>query len=269
MPGYYTTFCESLYETLSKEVPIWVIGHAGHSEPKETETEMKIPKLSKDNSHLFDLNGQLKHKIEFIDLIPNQINKIYVIGHSVGARLILDLLKESPKFDQKVVKCYLMFPTIEKIANSAQGEIFTKLIPFFFLARLFLQFFNLFPLGFRRKVVKLFGGEMSDEFYDVTLECVKTEVLKKVFHMAADEMDKIREYDEELIRRNLPRLKLYYGQKDRWVRKRYYYDIVEKFPEIDAEMCNRNFEHAFVIKNGPEVGEMVGGWIKESIYSGD
>jgi hypothetical protein len=29
IPEFYSNFCSSLYEELDKEVPIWVIGHAG------------------------------------------------------------------------------------------------------------------------------------------------------------------------------------------------------------------------------------------------
>lgn len=248
---------------MNKEIPIWVIGHSGHEEPSE-ELNMKIPPL-KGNKHLYDLNGQLQHKIQFIDLIPDKINKIFVIGHSVGAKLILDLLKSSPKFNEKVHKAYLMFPTIEKIALSYNGKIFTKLTCFFFLARIFLMLFNILPLSFRKRLVKFFCSDMPEEFHDACLEYTKTEVIEKIFFMANDEMVNITDYDEELIRNNLHRLKLYYGRTDGWVRKRFYYDIVEKFPDIDAELCSRNYEHAFVLKNGVECGAMVGEWIKESI----
>lgn len=248
---------------MNKEISIWAIGHAGHDEPK-TELGMEIPKL-KNNKHLYDLNGQLQHKIKFIDFIPDQIKNIYVIGHSVGAKLILDLLKSSPKFNEKVSKCYLMFPTIEKIALSSNGKIFTKLTFLFFLARIILLLFNTLPLSFRKRLVKFFCKDIPDEFHEACLEYTKTSVLEKVFFMALDEMEKITDYDEELIRNNLHRLKLYYGRTDGWVRKRYYYDIIKKFPEIDAELCNKNYDHAFVIKSGVECGVMVGEWIKESM----
>lgn len=223
---------------------------------------MKVPKLN-EHPHLYNLDGQIQHKIEFIDIIPDQIKKIFVIGHSVGARIILELLKQSPKFDEKVEKCYLMFPTIEHIARSAHGEIFTKVTPLFFLLRIFLWFFNLFPLGMRKRVVKYFCRDMPEEFHDHAFTHTKTEVVEKIFFMAKDEMKKIKDYDEELIQNNLHRIKLYYGRKDGWVRKRFYHGIVEKFPEIDAELCDKNFEHAFVLKNGKECGEMVAEWIRD------
>lgn len=225
---------------------------------------MKVPKL-KENPHLYDLKGQLQHKIKFLEHIPEQISKIYVIGHSVGAHLILELLKSSPKFDEKVAKCYLMFPTIEKIAKSSHGEIFTKLTCFFFVARMILFFFNILPLSLRTRAVKFFCSDMPEEFHDSCLEYTKTQVIEKIFYMAVDEMEKITDYDEELIKNNLHRLKLYYGRKDGWVRKRFYHGLVEKFPDIDAELCTRNYEHAFVLKSGDECGIMVSDWIKENI----
>lgn len=270
IPGFYTTFASSLYGTLNQEIPVWVIGHAGHSSCEKAPNELnkKMPKLD-EHPHLYNLEGQIQHKIEFINLIPDQIKKIYVIGHSVGARIILELLKTSSKFDEKVEKCYLMFPTIEYIAKSSHGEIFTKLTSLFFFVKIFLMFFNIFPLGMRKSIVKFYCRDMPEEFHEHALEHTKTEVVEKIFYMAKDEMEKINEYDEELIKNNLHRLKLYYGRKDGWVRKRFYYGIVEKFPEIDAQLCNRDFEHAFVLKNGKECGEMVGEWIKEHLSSND
>lgn len=227
---------------------------------------MEVPKL-KTHPHLYNLEGQIKHKVDFIDLIPDQIKEIYVIGHSVGAKIILELLKSSPKFDKKVVKCYLMFPTIEYIAKSSHGRIFTKITSFFFIARMFLVLFNFLPLGARTRIVKFYCRDMPEEFHSHALEHTKTEVVEKIFYMAKDEMHKINEYDEELIKNNLHRLKLYYGRSDGWVRKRFYYGIVEKFPDIDAELCSKNYEHAFVLKNGKECGVMVAEWITEHLRS--
>lgn len=81
--------------------------------------------------------------------------------------------------------------------------------------------------------------------------------------MALDEMEKIRDLDEDVIRSNLSRLKLYYGIRDDWVRDEAYAEISEKFPGIDAEQCKQGYEHAFVLKTGPEVAKLVSQWIKE------
>jgi pimeloyl-ACP methyl ester carboxylesterase len=239
---------------------IWLIGHAGHSPPAES--NLKLPKL-KDNHHLYNLAGQVDHKIDLIDRIPDQIKKIHAIGHSVGSWIIIDLLRKSPKFDQKVQKCYLMFPTVEKIAQSKSGKFFVAARPFFFIVHFFVWLFNCLPHGTREKMVKWYCRGMPEEFHEHCFEHTKPAVVEKVLFMASDEMNQITEIDEEMVRKNMHRLKLYYGSRDAWVRKRFFYDLLERFPEIDAELCTKGYEHAFVLKSGKECGVMVGGWINE------
>lgn len=261
LPGFYTTFCSTLYEQLNGKAVVWAVGHAGHDEPKN-KTDMKVPKL-KDNPHLYDLKGQINHKLCLIEHIPDQIEKIHVIGHSVGSRIILELLKESPKFNSKVDMCYLMFPTIEHIADSHSGKWFVRLRPFFFILKFFVLLFNLLPHNWRYTMVKLFCRDMPEEFLEHCFEHTKLAVVEKILFMASDEMDKITHLDEQTVQENIHKLKLYYGTKDNWVKRKYYHKIVERFPNINAELCSKDFEHAFVLKSGEECGVMVADWIKE------
>jgi len=261
LPGFYTTFCSTLYEQLNRETVIWAVGHAGHDEPKK-DLNMKVPKL-KEHPHLYDLKGQINHKLSLLEYIPPQIEKIHVIGHSVGSKIILDLLRESPEFNAKVDMCYLMFPTIENIADSHSGKWFVRLRPFFFILKLIVLFFNLLPHKLRYGMVKLYCRDMPEEFLEHCFEHTKLSVVEKILFMASDEMDKITELDEELVKQNVHKLKLYYGKKDNWVKRKYYHKIVERFPEIDAQLCSRDFEHAFVLKSGEDCGEMVANWIKQ------
>ncbi|XP_070506446.1 lipid droplet-associated hydrolase [Chironomus tepperi] len=261
LPGFYTTFCSTLYEQLNRQAVIWAVGHAGHDEPKK-HMNMKVPKL-KEHPHLYDLKGQTNHKLSLLEYIPPQIEKIHVVGHSVGSKIILDLLRESPEFNSKVDMCYLMFPTIEHIADSASGKWFVRLRPFFFILKLIVLLFNLLPHKLRYGMVKLYCRDMPEEFLEHCFEHTKLSVVEKILFMASDEMDKITELDEELVKQNIHKLKLYYGKKDNWVKRKYYHKIVERFPEIDAELCSRDFDHAFVLKSGEDCGEMVANWIKQ------
>lgn len=62
VPGFYTRFIEILKTQLPTEVPVWVIGHAGHVQPPQHLTFL----LSNEDSskNLFNLNGQIKHKVK-------------------------------------------------------------------------------------------------------------------------------------------------------------------------------------------------------------
>lgn len=262
LPGFYTTFCDSLYNELDKEMPIWVIGHAGHDEPGK-ETQLKTPSL-KGNEELFDLQGQLNHKIEFYNrFIPKDV-KIYLIGHSVGAKFCLDLLK-IPEFSQQVEQCYMLFPAIERMAESNKGKLVPAYDRFFFLFRVFYNLLHLIPSSWKRSLVAWHCRKegMVEEFIPPSVEYTNPPVIDKIWFLALDEMKKIREVDEETVRNNMHRLKLYYGTKDDWVRTEYFHDLVKKFPGIDAELCKQEYEHAFVLKNGVEVGIMVSEWMNQ------
>lgn len=223
---------------------------------------MLTPSL-KGNDHLYNLSGQLSHKVDFITrFIPRHV-KIYLIGHSVGSKLSLDLLK-IPEFSEKVEHCYLMFPTIERIAESEKGVKVPTFDRFFFLVRMFYRFFSWLPTSWRRAIVRWKcrrEGMPGDEFLEPSLEYTKPEVIDKIWFLALDEMVKIRELDEEVIKANIHRLKLYYGTSDAWVPKSFHQDMLDRFPGIDAELCKRGYEHAFVLTAGPEMGKTMGEWI--------
>lgn len=104
---------------------------------------------------------------------------------------------------------------------------------------------------------------MPDEFLESSMEYTNPSVIDRIWFMALDEMEKIREIDHEHIASNLNRIKLYYGVQDGWVRDEAYQEITERFPGIDAELCKQGYEHAFVLKTGPEMAEMVSQWIKQ------
>lgn len=225
---------------------------------------MVTPPL-KGNEELYNLQGQLNHKIEFIHrYVPKGVN-VYLIGHSVGAHICLNLLKMPSSFSEQVKQAYLMFPTIERMSESQKGREVPSFNRFFFLLRIFYYMFHWIPTNWKRAVVRWHSRRngMPEDFLDSCVEYTNPPVIDCIWFMALDEMEKIREIDEEVVRSNMHRLKLYYGTIDGWVPTEYYYELIEKFEGIDAELCKQKYEHAFVLKTGPEVGKMVSEWINQ------
>lgn len=58
IPEYYSTYLETIYEGLNREVPIFVCAHAGFVEKEEFDT----PELE-GNEHLFNASGNIRHKV--------------------------------------------------------------------------------------------------------------------------------------------------------------------------------------------------------------
>lgn len=224
---------------------------------------MIMPKL-KGNEDLYNLKGQLDHKIEFINkYVPDHVN-IHLVGHSVGAKLSMDLLK-IPEFSNKVLDFYLMFPAIEKIADSEKGRLMKYLDKIFFMYRIMVRLLAILPQSWRLAIIKWQHRkeDMPMDFLEHSIEYIKPSVIDKIWFMAMDEMDKIKELDEESVKQNMHRMKFYYTKSDPWVRSEFYYDLIQKFPGIDAQLCKYDYEHAFVLKHGPEVGKMMADWIKD------
>lgn len=64
------------------------------------------------NTHLYDINGQIKNKKEFIRrFIPNGC-KIHLLGHSVGGYMSLELLKDDDVSERCEVRFCCIFQHI-------------------------------------------------------------------------------------------------------------------------------------------------------------
>lgn len=240
---------------------LFSLSHTGHDDNFQT---VATPSLS-GNEMMYDLEGQIRHKIEFIErFVPKHVTVI-LIGYSVGARMSLELL-DHPKFSDKISQCYLLFPAIERFAESAAGRNFPRIDKFFFIARFFSSIFHQFPMFIRRPFVRFalrFVGIDDDEFEDSLLQITCPVSVDKLWYLAMDSFYNIKELKDEIVESNLHRLKIYYGARDEFVRKKFYYNLIEKFPQINAELCTRNFPHMFMLKNSIEMAEMVCEWIKE------
>ncbi|XP_008216360.1 lipid droplet-associated hydrolase [Nasonia vitripennis] len=269
VPDFYKGFAEQLQAKLPSEVPIWIIGHTGH-----TKTPDNLPNCYPDTKparHLYDLKGNLKHKIEFIKQYVPADARIHIIAHSIGSWFTINLLRETEIAD-RVVKCYLLFPTIERMAESPTGRFLTGIVLRIAAVIIFLSWiFTLLPYLLQVVLIRVFGL-----FYGIpahqtgaVLQLVHPIPLKRIFLLAKDEMILVKELDDNLISQHKRKLFLYYGANDGWTPIRYYEDLKAKFPDIDAHLCRRGFQHSFVLKveHSVEIGKMIGNLISESISS--
>ena len=238
-------------------------GHAGHDEPPHTSIR-KVPALI-GNEHKFGLHAQLDHKIEFIKrYVPDDV-KIHFIGHSIGAWMVLELLK-IPEIKAKTQQCYLLFPTVERMATTTNGFVFTKLIyPLWFILRYFYIILAKFPQIFQVLSLTLVFFLMSipKYFMGTSLKYARPTVMDKVIYLANEEMKRVLELDIEHVKANKDLLKFYYGARDGWVPTKYCHQLIERVPGIRAEIDIYNIAHAFVLSSSAEMGKLVSGWIME------
>jgi len=77
---------------------------------------------------LYTLKGQVEHKLRFIEkYVPDNCD-LYLVGHSIGSKIISELLKDSAMAQRLSVKrSIFLFPTLQKMRETPNGRklIFT------------------------------------------------------------------------------------------------------------------------------------------------
>ncbi|XP_047108318.1 lipid droplet-associated hydrolase-like [Schistocerca piceifrons] len=253
--GYYKEFLDTVYKNL--KMPLCVISHAGHELPTGSVTAV-------DGQQSYDLDFQTQHKIEFINkYVPSNI-RLYLVGHSIGCKIILNMLKNED-IDKRVVKCYLLFPTVERMAESPNGKFLTKFVLPIVPIILFLSWiFTLFPSKIQYCLLYLYfliRGSGSDAS-DVTRQLINPQILRNVFSLADDEMNTVQELDHHVVDLHKDKLFFYYGATDNWTPVSYFEQLLKLHPNVKAQLCSNNFEHAFVLSSANEVGMYVSELIK-------
>ncbi|XP_033149693.1 lipid droplet-associated hydrolase-like isoform X1 [Drosophila busckii] len=261
LPGFYTEFGGTLQQQLGltgRDLPVWVIGHAGHYDPPEAE----VPQLT-GNEELFNLNGQVTHKIEFIKkYIPRHV-KIHLIGHSIGAWMTLQLLQKKQIRD-RIKKCYLLFPTVERMAESPNGQTFTNIVmPFYSVfGNVLFNLLKAMPIWLQSQIyLRIFS--IPCDHVSTALKC-QPSVAEKAAFLVDDEMARVRGLQCELIEQHLPLLKFYYGAKDDWVPVAYYEELIRLFPQADAQLDTKGIDHAFVLSSSKPMALIVSNMIQQT-----
>lgn len=134
-----------------------------------------------EDGDVFGLSGQVEHKLAFIRTHVPTATSLVLVGHSIGCYVILEMMKRSPdlKVGQRawslpveaadltcsslvcvsslqVAKAVLLFPTIERMAQSPQGRLLTPVLSHFrYLAYLPVFLLSLLPEGLKACLVRL------------------------------------------------------------------------------------------------------------------
>lgn len=165
--------------------------------------------------------------------------------------MVLELLK-IPEIKAKIQHCYLLFPTVERMAASSNGFWFTKFLqPFWFFLRALLVFYAKFPVMIQIFILSIYFYVMSipKTFLGTALKYSRVSIMDKVLFLADEEMRVIVNADIPNISQNKELVKFYYGASDGWTPKKYYEQLKERIPGVDAEMDIYNISHAFVLRS--------------------
>ncbi|EZA59152.1 hypothetical protein DMN91_007758 [Ooceraea biroi] len=264
IPRFYEEFVKTLNSKLTSDIPVWIIGHAGHVQPPEN-LEIAMPS-DKKWAEYYGLTAQIRHKAEFIKKYIPEDAQLHIIGHSIGAWIALNLLKDSD-INKRIRKCYLLFPTIEYMAESRNGIFFTNFITRFSTFLIFLSwiFTMLTPLFLQMLFIRIFCTlhGIPEKHAKLIQELLNPKVLRRIIKLANEELKCVREADHETISKYANNLWFYYGAKDGWVPVKYYRDMISKHPDLNAQLCKRGLRHSFVLNDSVDMGNIVGDVIQE------
>ncbi|KAK3928438.1 Lipid droplet-associated hydrolase [Frankliniella fusca] len=240
---FYSEFLQQLHDKL--KMPVWVISHAGHELPSGL-----IPNLEK-NQQLYDVEGQIMNKKEFLKRYVPRGCKIHLLGHSVGAYMALNLLKDDD-FAEQVQASYLLFPVLENIAKTPNGRFLSKAVVHilwlvYFLAGIFAALPTFIQMTLISLYLRLFGTGTSTTVKQGVIQLINPKILRSVFFLAFDEMKVIKELDVELIKKRKEKLIIYYGDHDRWAPVSHYENLIKSVPNVQAMVCKKGLDHAFML----------------------
>ncbi|KDR21527.1 lipid droplet-associated hydrolase [Zootermopsis nevadensis] len=260
LAGYYTTFLTRLQSRLG--VPVWAVSLAGHVLPPTAINS--LPPL-RQNPELYNLKGQVEHKLAFIEKYVPQDVKIILIGHSIGAKMILEVLKNDDT-RSRVMKAYLLFPTIERMAESPNGKLLTGVIKHLVPVMIFLVWvFTFLPVFVKKFLLAMHFMLRSMPTYHVstTMQLMNPTVLENILFLALDEMEEVKELDDQSLREVNDLLYLYYGTTDGWVPLKYWKDIAQNHPDLKCVLCENQIDHAFVLRHSDKMADILSDLIQE------
>ena len=221
----------------------------------------------KNEEKFYSLHDQIDHKLAFVYNYLPPDSKLILIGHSVGAYIILEIMRRLHPSD-RIVKCILLFPTIERITKTSSGKFWTTVAYFMTKPLLWLIWlFNAMPLRFQLwfirccMVLRRFCNE--DNLTGATFSFVNHHGVSNMLQIASD-MKSIQDLDAKIIDDNKEKIVLYYGKEDPWVPASFCQQMTEKFPSVDIRLCKENHKHAFVLYTAKDVGQLVWSFIKDS-----
>lgn len=217
----------------------------------------------------FTLSDQIEHKLAFLAYYIPAHCRVILVGHSIGAYIALEMLKRYHD-KEKVLKCVLLFPTIERVDSAPSGKFWKFICHYlhwpFLMGTAVASFL---PSLLQRWAVGwwMYLNEVENK------ECIKNAAQAMLnYHTVNNvleigrQLTTIKELDYECVRLNLDKLVFFYGLGDPWVPQVYYEDMKERFPDGDIKLSrDKDIKHAFVLDTSEKVAKMVWEWIENHV----
>lgn len=252
--SYYKSFMQTIYSQLKGSHAVWAVSHAGHCQ-----TNLKVS-----GPVLYDLSEQISHKVSFLKECIPEGSSVTLVGHSIGCKIILDSIK-ALKGDNgvDVKQSYLLFPTIERMADTPQGVRLSPILSYFrWCVVLLAGIINLLPAFFKHKVFNIFYVDVPMCCAEATIELLHPNIVRNVLWMAFNELKEVLKPDLTTLEHYSDNILLYYGAEDGWCPLSFREELLIQLPSINSQICTKNIDHAFVLHSSEIMGKLLAEWIK-------
>lgn len=255
-------------------LPVWGLSHAGHCIIPST-----VP-WTRPKKEVYTLDGQVEHKLDFIRCFVPPSTRLILVGHSMGSHVILEMLRQLPV--ARVLKAFLLFPTVERMAVSPRGrQLLPVLRRWWWLLVGFAFLVSLLPLSWKQSLLTRFLSFRRHRlpqtgtatlrapacFRQGVMNILDASCVWNCLDLARIEMDAVDELDVEHVREHAHKLVFYYGATDWWCPVDYYHDMRARLPEHghNIHLCQDGFRHAFIFDASVPMGEKVAAWIHKAL----
>lgn len=230
-------------------------GHAGHDEI-EDENE-KYPRIWT----LYNTEGQIEHKLDLFNNYFDKRAKLHVIGHSIGAWMLMELLHKNGYLTERISSVNLLFPTLQKFSATKNGKLVNNFVRYLHrIIILFLFIIQLVP------TIRLLAIKLYLYLNSLPLSYVKRITIylnprlqEKSMLLAYEVIDRIHELNTTAITKVKHMTNVLYSAEDAWVPMHHIQDLKKFEPHVLLQQVN--VEHAFVLKSSELVANIVGNLI--------
>ena len=265
MAHYYVPFADKLFQLALGSCDVAVMSHAGHSPGCLRSSTQGVQGGSSSHPgngsdrNWFDLEDQIAHKLSYCKNVAGAYHSLYLIGHSLGCYIILEMLKElNPEIVKKVV---FLFPMIEKMSTTRNAISWNPFITTWrgpFTALVWLG--SSFPEWFRHFVLNRHFHSTPEAHREHVIRGtmnIDSTSIHNILCMAEQEMNEVITPPFEVIDANIGKIVFYYGREDHWNMESSYSDMAERYPQGDINLCSKGCSHAFVEEHSDEMAEFV------------
>ena len=146
------------------------------------------------NGSPFNLTEQIGHKIAFLENYFPPSCTFILIGHSIGAYMILKLFEHFGKGQNRITKGILLFPTIERMSVSPSGQLATPVSNYFSWPLVAAAWsLSWLPLGLKKLLINIWFSRRNvhEGCKDAVVQLVSASSIRNMLYLAADEMEKV------------------------------------------------------------------------------